>query len=285
MRRQEVADVMDAESLKRRLPDSAVRDLGEWLVGVGARCAAGAGTHAVDYVPAHWSGIEPWPDRLLDRSHAQPVALSRTRVAEAVREATEHAEWSEALVAPYVWGQGRNGYGPHRLKEILAQPSTADALNRAGIALRSEGAVAAYRALHGAVKGLGPAFFTKFLYFLDLATDAPHTPRALILDQRVARVMRDHASRVGTDIGLTSAPAVATWIWSDGGWTPHRYEVYLRWMTAAADQLASAGIGWPRSSPDLLELAVFNGVWKPAGSWSPDGSGVRHGGRVRRRHG
>lgn len=78
-------------------------------------------------------------------------------------------------------------------------------------------------------------------------------------------MVRAHATRVGLDIGLTSAADVAAWIWSDGGWTAHRYEVYLRWITAASGQLASAGIGWPGSSPDLLELALFDGVWDPAG--------------------
>ncbi|WP_344322201.1 hypothetical protein [Streptomyces macrosporus] len=55
---------------------------------------------------------------------------------------------------------------------------------------------------------------------------------------------------------------MAAWIRWDGGRTPHRYGVYLRWMTAAG-QLAAAGIGWPRSSPDLLEVALFAGAWDP----------------------
>ena len=71
------------------------------------------------------------------------------------------------------------------------------------------------------------------------------------------------AAQCGADLGLPTDAAVAAWIWSDGGWTPHRYEVYLRWTAAAAEQLAAAGIGWPRSSPDLLELALFAGAWDP----------------------
>lgn len=66
-----------------------------------------------------------------------------------------------------MWGQGRTGYGPYRLKEILAEPLVADVLAKAGGTLREQGAVAAYRVLNGAVKGLGPAFFTKLLYFLN----------------------------------------------------------------------------------------------------------------------
>lgn len=264
VRKQDLADALDTKLLDQLLPASAVRAVGVWLTGSGARYAAGTGGHAVEYVPAHWANIEPWPDLFPTRSHGTTAMVSRSQVVAAVQAAVEHQEWSEALVASYVWGQGRIGYGPHRLKEILEAQTVDTAVAQAAKDLREDGSVAAYRTMIGAVKGLGPAFFTKLLYFLALATDPSRAPRALILDQRVARVIRLHAARVGAEIGITSAEAIAAWTWSDGGWTPHRYDVYLRWMTAAAGQLASAGIGWPDSpSPDLLELALFNGAWDP----------------------
>ncbi|MFF6780122.1 hypothetical protein [Streptomyces sp. NPDC012510] len=34
--------------------------------------------------------------------------------------------------------------------------------------------------------------------------------------------------------------------------------------TAATERLAPSGVGRPESSPDLLELALFNGIGKPA---------------------
>ncbi|MGX1910194.1 8-oxoguanine DNA glycosylase OGG fold protein [Streptomyces phaeochromogenes] len=270
MGRQDLADELDDEFRKLLLPPTAVHALGLWLAGSGAQYVTGAGGHAVGYVPAHWSGVEPWPVEFPERSGTGTVRISRDQVVASTRRAAERSAWPEALVASYVWGQGRTGYGPHRLKEILAEPTVDDALSMAGSVLREEGAVAAYRGLRGAVKGLGPAFFTKFLhfldqaYFLDQATDASAVPRALILDQRVARVMRAHAAWVGADVGLASASEVAAWIWSDSGWTSHRYEVYLGWVHSAAGQLASAGIGWPGSRPDVLELALFDGVWNPA---------------------
>ncbi|MEU9784102.1 hypothetical protein AB0H92_24555 [Streptomyces phaeochromogenes] len=276
MGRQDLADALDDELGKRLLPPTAVRALGRWLAGSGAQYVTGAGGHAVEYVPAHWSGIEPWPVELPERSRTGTARISRDQVAASTHGATERSQWSEALVASYVWGQGRTGYGPHRLKEILAEPTVDDALASADATLRREGAVAAYRGLRGAVKGLGPAFFTKFLYFVDqghvldqgcslnLSTDASGAPRALILDQRVARVMRAHAARVGADMALASASEVAAWIWSDSGWTSHRYGVYLGWIHSATEQLAAAGIGWPGSRPEVLELALFDGVWNPA---------------------
>lgn len=76
--------------------------------------------------------------------------------------------------------------------------------------------------------------------------------------------MRAHAAGVGADMALPSASDVAAWIWSDSGWSHHRYGVYLEWIHSATEQLASVGIGWPGSRPDVLELALFDGVWNPA---------------------
>ncbi|MFF7927013.1 hypothetical protein ACFZDP_38825 [Streptomyces mirabilis] len=123
--------------------------------------------------------------------------VSRERVVAAVREALAREDWAEALVASYVWGQGRTGYGPYRLKEILREPGVGDVLAQAGHALREKGAVGAYRVLNGAAQGLGPAFFTKYLYFLDKGMDGQRAPQALILDQRIARILCAYATRSG----------------------------------------------------------------------------------------
>lgn len=216
----------------------------------------------MSYVPASWSGIEPWPAELADRTRQEAVALSRTQVLTAVRDPASALPWTEALVATYVWGQGNNGYGPYRLGKILQEPSVEAALARAAAILVENGAVAAYRELDEAIKGLGPAFFTKFLYFVDALVRPVAERRALILDQRVAQVIRAHATVVGRDIGLQQPEGLAAWLWSDGGWTPHRYGVYLRWMHGATRQLEAA-IGWP-SHPDVLELAIFSGAWNPS---------------------
>ncbi|MGA5166635.1 MULTISPECIES: hypothetical protein [Streptomyces] len=265
MGRQDLADALDAEMMRLLLPEAAVRALGAWSAGPGARYASGSGDHAVAYVPVHWSGVEPWPDGFAARTDGRIATVDRAQARTAVQRAAARGEWEKALVASYVWGQGRTGYGPHRLAEILAGPGVADAVAHADRHLGEAGAVAAYQALRGTVKGLGPAFFTKLLYFLDRR---PHTPggapRALILDQRVARVLRVHAARVGRESGVPDAADVAAWIWSDTGWTSHRYAVYLRFMTAAADRAARAGTGRPWSRPDLLELALFEGAWDPA---------------------
>ncbi|WP_348534761.1 MULTISPECIES: hypothetical protein [unclassified Kitasatospora] len=263
--RQDLADALDAEILRRLLPVTAVAALNDWLTGTRARYAVGVGAHTVEYAPAHWTEVDPWPPSFGSRTSKAAAAVSRSQVVSAVQEATTRGAWPEALTASYIWGQGRTGYGPHRLTEILAQPRVSTSLEEAAKTLQEKGAVAAYRFLDGAgaVKGLGPAFFTKYLYFLNLTMSAPAGPEALILDQRVARTLRAHATQVAQSICLPSSAELAAWIWSDRGWTAHRYDVYLDWMAAASKQLEVVVTEWPTSAPDMLELALFNGAWDP----------------------
>ncbi|MGW5480918.1 8-oxoguanine DNA glycosylase OGG fold protein [Streptomyces sp. NPDC004008] len=247
--------------LERPLPSDAVGKLGAWLAGDGARYADGTGLHAVRYVPASWEEIRPWPSALSGSAEPKPTALSRAQVLEVARAGANASRWTETLVAGYVWGQGDNGYGAYRLGEILRDSSVEAVLGRAVAVLADEGAVAAYRRLRGAIRGLGPAFFTKFLYFVGGAIPDVPGPRPLVLDQRIARVVRAYATQVGEEAGLEQPARLATWLWSDGGWTPHRYGVYLRWMHGATEQLARS-THWP-PTPDLLELALFSGAWTP----------------------
>ncbi|GAA2647581.1 hypothetical protein [Streptomyces lunalinharesii] len=57
---------------------------------------------------------------------------------------------------------------------------------------------------------------------------------------------------------------MTAWTWSDGSWALHRYDIYLRWLATASEQLAAAEIGWPKNSPGLLEVAFVTGAWDPA---------------------
>ncbi len=93
----------------------------------------------------------------------------------------------------------------------------------------------AYPTLQGQVPGLGPAFFTKFLYFTGTAVPPAHGPRSLILDRGLSRRLRQIAAAVGRESGHDADGLIAAWAWSDSNWTAHRYEVYLmepaRWRT------------------------------------------------------
>lgn len=197
------------------------------------------------------------------------AAVSRAEVASAVADALQREAFREALVATYVWGKGKRGApggsGPATLHKILAFDGLDAVLAAAVTALREHGAPQAYAALKGQVPGLGPAFFTKFLYFTGPAVPPVHGVRPLILDRVLARRLRWMAAAVGRESRHDVDGSVAAWVWSDSNWTPHRYQVYLSFMHSAANQLA-AGDSWPSgAAPDLLERALFNGAWEASG--------------------
>ncbi|MER5385956.1 hypothetical protein ABT040_37885 [Streptomyces sp. NPDC002688] len=268
--RQERADAVDREMAARLLPDAVVRALGRWWETNAAAYADGTpGAHAVRYTPDRWAQITPWPKALAPTSADGDAAVSRAEVTSAVADALQREAFREALVATYVWGKGKRGTpgrsGPATLHKILAFDGLDTALAAAVTALREHGAPQAYAALQRQVPGLGPAFFTKFLYFTGTALPPAHGVRPLILDRVLARRLRQIAAAVGRESGHDADGSIAAWVWSDSNWTPHRYRVYLSFMHAAAEQLA-ADDSWPSgAAPDLLECALFTTAWEASG--------------------
>jgi hypothetical protein len=190
-------------------------------------------------------------------------------VASAVADALRREAFTEALVATYVWGKGKRGTpggsGAATLEKILAADGLPAVLAEAVTALGQDGARHAYAALRGRVAGLGPSFFTKFLYFAGQAVRPGHGLRPLILDRVLAQRMRTVAVQVGRESGHDLDGTVAAWVWADWDWSPHRYEVYLSFMQAAARQLSTVS-GWPpNAGADLLECALFNTGWEMSG--------------------
>ncbi len=249
------------------LPDAAVTALSRWWRENSVRFADGTpGAHSVDYTPSRWAQITPWPSALAPFSHTGDAKVTRAEVTWIVTDALRRDAFKEALVATYVWGKGKRGTaggsGPATLQRILAAEGLDAALSTAVAELCKHGARQAYAALHRQVPGLGPSFFTKFLYFTGKALPAVPGPMPLILDRVLSQRLRCLAAAVGRRTGHDPDASVATWVWADWNWSPHRYEVYLSFMQAAARQMAGTG-GWPTdAAPDLLEYALFNTTWK-----------------------
>ena len=127
--------------------------------------------------------------------------------------------------------------------------ATAAAAAQAG---GSESARQAYGSLirngGGVVPGFGPAFFTKFLYFVGQGAAGHHS---LILDARVASSL--------FDAGWTTLPRQR----SRGGWSYSRnwytdtYASYCGLLTRWAEEM-STELGAP-IAPDEIERALFEG--------------------------
>ena len=197
--------------------------------------------------------------------------VSRGDVRRVAADCARTEAWTPLLVASYAWGQGRNGYGPRRLSDIRAGATAAGrdldkTLGVAVSAMRARTAVDGYASLVGAIRGLGPAFFTKFLYFAGTQVRPATGPAPLILDAVVAGQVRQVATaRAVADSAIAEPEGLCAWLWSTAGWSPRRYGVWLDFAQAATAELADSGGPdrvWPART-DMFELAVFKEQLNP----------------------
>jgi hypothetical protein len=102
--------------------------------------------------PDHCDLIDTLPNPL-DRGHVRNAVQGRLAV----------GDTEGAFLATMIWGYGRVGYGHFRTGQVLANPGSAAALKGA----LSSDPVVSYARLAGShrLRGLGPAFGTKWLYF------------------------------------------------------------------------------------------------------------------------
>lgn len=151
-------------------------------------------------------GTKPKKDPRIDRS-----AVSALCAPEVLGTSGGHIDDTavvRAFLTSMIWGYGLVGYGPYRTERILTRDSAApdrEAIEQlveiAGIA-QSKGGVAAFdhvatKRRHGIpyLKFLGPAFGTKFLYFLTKASSVPTTP---VLDSVVHGWLQQHVPEAGS---------------------------------------------------------------------------------------
>lgn len=267
MKRQDRADAVDREMSTLLLPAAALHALSRWWSENARRYPDGTpGAHTVRYTPSRWAPITPWPSALAPTRHSGDAEVSRSDVTSIVADALRREAYREAMVATYVWGKGKRGTpggsGPVTLQKILAVEGLDAALALAVTELRAHGAQAAYAALNRRISGFGPSFFTKFLYFVGKTVPPGRGPQPLILDRMLSQRLRSLATAVGRETGHDPDGSVAAWVWSDYGWSPHRYGVYLSFMHTAAQQVATTD-GWPSDAPcDLLECALFHTAWQ-----------------------
>jgi hypothetical protein len=143
-----------------------------------------------------------------------------------------------------VWGTGTAARERTRRLRVFANSSdeVCDRLASAISVLRSNGAVAAYRCLHGdggSIRYLGPSFGTKFLYFCGY--DSAYGPlKPLILDRYVAGALN----------------RLCGFEWPDSAFSVSQYEQYLELVHAWATVWST--------SPDVIERVLFSIGQAPA---------------------
>lgn len=187
---------------------------------------------------ARWQAAlgDRWPDDLALDGH-----LGRSDVFDVARAwRSGQRSTVDVVVASMAWGYGPIGYGPRRTSAILAADPALTRLDAALRPLRADqldvgSLVSAYASLMRGrtnwVRGLGPAFVTKLLYFAGYRRGSDQV-QPLILDSVVAR-------RLPAEAGTASNRT--------GGWGSEQWLDYLRWAHRRADG----------GEPDGVEMALF----------------------------
>ncbi len=189
------------------------------------------------FYPRHWLSGSRWPERLRCPevlTEVGKVSVSRQELFELARSVSSADEALALYVYVAGWGVGTKARGVARVAKPLQDNAVGDKLFDAyGWACAGD-PVQAYAAMnHGGccnVKHLGPAFFTKWLYFCGYNTALLNawTP-PLILDARVARALG----------------------WSASGWSADDYQRYLE----TAEDIRAA---WcPSASLHVVEFGLF----------------------------
>lgn len=171
------------EALTAQFPDGAPTD-------------AAVRSQGSDYFPEHWTSR--WPGHL-----PLPAALDSSQRRRHIDRSelfamAEKISTSEDILNLYVsvcaWGTGPKAQMVARVVKPLHETGALDSLQRSFHTARSLDPIEAYRRLNttteNRIKGFGPAFFTKWLYFA--AYDDPTRPqqlRPLILDERVTNAL------------------------------------------------------------------------------------------------
>jgi hypothetical protein len=223
------------------LPDEAVK----WLESTSR--TKSVFEHRVQVDPDWWtaaleeSGLPGGPVRGDDTSG---TSISRAHLFELAQPA--HGGDDDVVLRllwhTLAWGAGTKGRNNRSRVATVARQGpelVAETLRKAGQAAKDD-PERAYQALRpsrkSAVPYLGPAFFTKYLYFAGGGAD-DHA--SLILDARVAASLRAH--------GWSSLGA--------HGWPPHSYARYCHLLHRWADE-ASERAG-RRCFSDELEVWLF----------------------------
>lgn len=126
---------------------------------------------------------------LIDRKQAVQLSPTVTNEDDAV----------QVFLLAMLWGYGLVGFGPFRTRRILDRPEAAAELLEVAQTAQSDGGLTAFKLIaerrsgdgRTFLKWLGPAFGTKYIYFLT-AKNNPQEP-APVMDAVVYRWFRKHA--------------------------------------------------------------------------------------------
>lgn len=195
-------------------------------------------------------------DRLGDKR------LTREAVAEWARHIETPKQAVDAFIVTMVWSYGPVGYGAFRTARVIEGPGFETAIFESAQVAATSGGLAAYRHVSerrradpSFLRYLGPAFGTKFIYFVTKANASEAAP---VMDAVVQRWFQRH---------VPSVPLTLEWS------SPQSYEQFLGHVAAWASELAAAR--HTQVAVDDVEQLIFADGATAEGSaeWSETWSG------------
>lgn len=136
------------------------------------------------------TGPNHFVDKDVERILSEHKVLSRASIL-AIKDPNESTQWRRIFIASLMWGYGTQGLRYHNkifayIANVLNESSSLGGrLANCSKFLVNHNIAGAYQELEG-MKGIGPAFFTKYLYFagrsLETTDEYP-----LILDSQIAQ--------------------------------------------------------------------------------------------------
>ncbi|UZD61108.1 hypothetical protein [Brevibacterium sp. JSBI002] len=153
-------------------------------------------------IPSPWK-LKSWTNQLghykefFNRLNGDPI--DRKQAVQLSPIVTNEEEAVQVFLLAMLWGHGLVGYGPFRTSRILDRPEAAAELLEVAQVAQRDGGLAAFKLVvdrrngesRSFLKWLGPAFGTKYIYFLT-AKNNPQEP-APVMDAVVYRWFRKHA--------------------------------------------------------------------------------------------
>lgn len=150
---------------------------------------------------------------------------------------TDEEEAVQVFLLAMLWGYGLVGYGPFRTRRILDRPEAAAELLEVAQVAQRNGGLAAFNLIadrragnsRSFLKWLGPAFGTKYIYFLT-AKSNPQRP-APVMDAVVYRWFRKHAPDRKLRVDFWHSPSYEQFLNSLDEWASditHRFGQEIR---------------------------------------------------------
>ena len=143
--------------------------------------------------PQAWTRQLPQYASLLESIPKSPIG--RTDGIQLVGDVADEESAVRVFLIAMIWGYGPVGYGPFRTRRVLESHDAPARLLEVAKIARSQGGLAAFEHIQkrrerdrGYLKYLGPAFGSKYLYFLTAST--PTVATTPVMDAIVARWFR-----------------------------------------------------------------------------------------------